>query len=240
MKRLWLFIVLAIPFVATFAFGVVQSVIQVTDQLIEKVVSELAADFKCENCQDANRLGIQAMLAMSTYEYAGQGQLSALEKESAGSDVGTLAYGRVRLILDTTRKALNNSRVVNSIYNTGKPKLIAEIKKHEIETQVRDQLERILPFFEGRLHPTAKAALTFRLELSKRMTETHSPESIQQAFFSVENVLDEFGITTFNVYAYEFVERRRAEGGDDLVETYTGVIKDLIEALTPRPESVQN
>jgi hypothetical protein len=167
--------------------------------------------------------------------------------ESFGPDWSDIVYmppsyrdsPMYRKSLDEVRNTLKEPANLKEIYLSGKDKLLVEIRARELNTRVIQDLSLVLPMVDGSF--TREDALL--LEIWDRKRELIGQRYRQGAVTGNSQTtlcdLDQWLETESNgrlhgersLYLFQWVQRRRAEGGDKLLEAYAWVTTDLLRSL---------
>ena len=133
-------------------------------------------------------------------------------------------YELYRRIMDTARRELGTSEGLRKAYVRHKTTVFQCVKDNDIEHEVAEKIAGITPYFYGTMPDS-----TIALFKAYYKADTESYSATEAAWREIRA----HGLTISDLRAYEFVERRRAEGGDALVAAWAWVLTDFGLTLSP-------
>lgn len=167
-------------------------------------------------------------------------------REALGPDYGRQIYDTAKNeytpvldeVLNRVRETLKDPEVVKELYLKSKDRLIKQIDRENKEDDFRIRLQVGLLVLQGRL--TEKDLDVFKEYKAERDIKLAYTENMNYAEHDrlrceLERKLNEastgipLGYETFTIY--EWMERRRSEGGDALVDAYAWAVHDLLTSL---------
>ena len=202
----------------------------VTDAVINSAIESLAEDnYYVETegatwtvCMKARHAVFQAKLGKDWFNklYA---SLAAANENDHTYNLYVYVW-----IMKTARDGLDTPKELKAAYAHHKGTALEAVRKNGIEKKVRDLIVVVFPYFDGGV-PVNETAL---IEAYHNASSWSAREGLYEA-------LKLHGLDIGDVRAWEFVERRRAEGGDALVAAWAEVMNDFAESLAePKPPAV--
>jgi hypothetical protein len=148
------------------------------------------------------------------------------------------------LIMEELRGFLKDPEKLKSIYLASKSKLVAHIARRKINAVVKDDLRQAMPLLTGRLTSEQRTLLLeYKADEDARLADYarldwQNPKRKELLDFGckldgalIENSKGFFALPRQTLEHYEWIERRRKEGGDKLVAMYAWIAQDLLESI---------
>jgi len=137
-------------------------------------------------------------------------------------------HATYKLILKVAREALKTPTGLKAVYKLHRARLLGQIRHAGVAREVKAELERVLPYFDGTLPAKKKALIELYIATKKAYYDGSLKE---RTLVGVIRDLHEDGIGRSEVYVYKFAGRRFAEGGQPLLNGYRDIIKHAMENL---------
>ncbi len=205
----------------------------VTDAVIDQAISGLADDMSADYSLTKIK-GITYMACMKARHAVFQYKMgkdwfnelyaSITAAPNFDQDNYWVKYGGSRTmfewykgIMNTARVSLDSPEELKAAYLRHKDAALKCVSNNGIQKEVRDQIFRILPYFNGMAADSTIAFLKTSHDVSYQRGALLFPH-----WLGIEDLR-----------AYEFAERRRAEGGDALVSAYAEIMTDFVATLFP-------
>lgn len=148
-------------------------------------------------------------------------------KEESAED--RRVYGVYRNILEVARAALNTPTGLKAAYKLHRSRALGKIKQAGVAEEAKAELEKVLPYFQGTLPAEKELLLEWYVGCQKILSAGYLSPG---AWHKIREDLSERGIGEGEVYIYQWVERRRAEGGQPLLNAYCEIIQHAIKCLS--------
>ena len=131
-------------------------------------------------------------------------------------------------IMKTARETLQKPSVLKAMYLSHKDEAIVLVRKYGIASELKAELAVMLPYFDGTLDTKTAELCESRRVAWQAWTKGGSYDDL----YDLENNLrKENQLTSRNFNYYEWPLRRKAEGGQPLVEMWAWIIADFQSAL---------
>lgn len=132
-------------------------------------------------------------------------------------------------IMQSARQTLQEPAVLKAVYFSHKADVLALTRKYGISAELKEELEGMLPYFNGTLDAkTAELCESRRLAWQKWVRNQDDGGGL----YKIESELGKkYMLTDRNFNYYEWPLRRKAEGGEALVKMWAWVIRDMISSL---------
>jgi hypothetical protein len=218
-----------------FAFGEFRNLFFLTDSVVNETINYAVRLLESEESLTESSF-LERVMSKARYQ---------VFEEKFGKDWHTIMYGSLALaagdptrywgkegytldaaafralVMSVAREALKTPTGIKGVYSLYKGRMLWEVKQGGASVRAKSVLESTLPFFDGTLPEVKKELLNIRLSLSR--------EGVLGGYDAY--LRDNFNISETDIYYFEFVERRRAEGGNALVKAYSEIIKDFLASL---------
>lgn len=148
------------------------------------------------------------------------------------------------LVMETARSQLSDPTRLKATYLLYKSAIIQVIKDEGAKRRARTLLTRVLPFFAGKISKNDREIFKTRrrLAMGVESCEANATADTRDTICRpYHNNLYKFEENYIHLPAesnrfeeskmYEWVERRRTEGGDALVAAYTWCIQDMLNSI---------
>jgi hypothetical protein len=245
-----LFILCLVVLTASLAFAgglVFQNMI--TKPVLEKAISEMAADIKKEYSY-ATGYGLLWVAGLSSRQAVFEKEMgedykvlypSLAADFSNPNDYWVKERGAKqsivllhKIILQTARETLKKPEVLKTVYLAHKVETVSLLRKYGIANKVKAELNRMLPYFNGTLDlDTAKQCYN-RLEAYQKWAKSSNDQhSVNyDELYALEVYLrHDYKLDRREFNYFEWPLRRKAEGGQPLVDMYSWIIGDMIASL---------
>jgi hypothetical protein len=141
--------------------------------------------------------------------------------------------------LSLGRKLMSNPEFVKDFYNNLKPYLLKAVKHSNNNKKTIAVLKQSLKFFnreiDGETLALFKQHYSYDAKLFKEIQKRkYSKTAIANLTLKTDKILNSLKARGYNendIYLYQFTMRRKAEGGNSLLDAYAFVINDLISEL---------
>jgi hypothetical protein len=131
------------------------------------------------------------------------------------------------------RETLRSPDCLKAKYKEHRGTVLTEIRRRELGPIVSQVLFEIRPCFD-QLSMAGFVRITMRQTLEEKLKKAEDawsyPDSRAQ-IDELEQKIEATGVTRSHLLAYEWAERRRAEGGDELVQAWGEIIEDMAVTL---------
>jgi hypothetical protein len=215
----------------------------VTKPVLEKAISELANDLRREYSYTKQHgltwtAGVDARHAVFEKEMGDNydllyASLAAdfdnpenywVKKGGAKKSVRQLYEN----IMKSARETLQNLDVLKAMYLSHKDNAVVLIRKYGIANELKAELAVMLPYFNGTLDAkTAELCESKRIAWQKWVKGGNYDD-----LYNLELKLSqEHQLTSRNFNYYEWPLRRKAEGGQQLVDMWAWIITDMISSI---------
>lgn len=196
----------------------------VTKQVLEKIVSELAEDLTEREHSYTRFYGL-------TWTVGSYARTLVYRSEQAKRNLKEPSeFTRLyKDIIQVARETLRTPEGLKVIYLLHKPDAIALVQKYGITEAVKQELQEMLPYFDGSLDPEIAQRCEERRQAWQAMErDVQDYDSYAKL---VDSLRENFGLTNRNFNYYEWPLRRKAEGGQELVNAWALAIADFAAAL---------
>ena len=207
----------------------------VIDQAVAGLADDMAADFsstKVEGitytaCMKARHAVFQSLMGKNWFSvlYASMAAAPDFKPDDFWvKDGGNRStYDQHNYIMDVARRSLDTPEELRVAYFRHKDVALKCVSNNGINQEVRERISYVLPYFNG----------TALMEKDAMISAYHdaSASGWSTSLEAMYKDLVQRGLNISDVRAWEFAERRRAEGGDALVSAYAEIMTDFMTSL---------
>ncbi len=143
----------------------------------------------------------------------------------------------------TVRDHLNDPRNLRQAYRRYKPLVLAEVKRNDAVAPLRKKLRRVLAIFQGRLpalnSPEFQADLDAARRLEAGASACYDDKGVysicrplyKEAWAAFAAMYRRHGLFESDLRLYEWIARRRAQGGEKLVRAWIAITREFLQSL---------